>query len=116
MFALNYFTIFVFSVLIVSAHPVAIDVSPRSPSPVTGAPLQVSGSQEPFTGNFTTKKGSHTLQDLFIGNQKFRQAARLQADKLENEGVCSCRISLTWDTSDCQINLTQILPLCSLDV
>ncbi|PPQ89728.1 hypothetical protein CVT25_014129 [Psilocybe cyanescens] len=90
MFTLHFFTLFMSTVLLpllVSSHPVAVQFQPRSPtSNPAAAPRQVSNSQTPLSGSSnSTKLGLHTLQDLYEGNQKFRENARIQAEKVEDE-------------------------------
>jgi len=90
MFTIKLFTVFLFLVT-VSAHPLVIDVHSRasSPSPApapAAAPRQAPNSQTPLAGaqlNSTT--GLHTLQDLYQGNEKFRQGARLKAAEVLDE-------------------------------
>ncbi|KAF9564802.1 carbonic anhydrase [Agrocybe pediades] len=66
------------SSLLVSAHPVVVDLSPRPPS--TQGSLQA-----PSVGQPNATRGVHSLQDLFDGNTRFRQSARVDAQKLANE-------------------------------
>ncbi|KDR75268.1 hypothetical protein GALMADRAFT_249264 [Galerina marginata CBS 339.88] len=90
MFTMKAFAVFLFLVT-VSAHPLVIDVSSREPSPSpvpapAAAPRQVPGSQAPLnSAQLNSTTGLHTLQDLYQGNQNFRQGARLQAAKVLDE-------------------------------
>jgi len=80
MFIVKFFTPFMIIPLLVFAHPVAIDLlttALHQRAPVSQTPLADSTN--------STKAGLHTLQDLYEGNQKFRQNTRLQAAKLVDE-------------------------------
>jgi len=65
---------------VVSAHPVVVDLSPRTPT--TERSIQV-----PLEKSLNSTRGVHNLQDLFDGNTKFRQGARVDAKELAQEGA-----------------------------
>jgi len=72
----------------VSAHPVVIGLYPRAPSPApSAAPQQALASQKPLTttNSSVLSTRSHTMQDLYNGNNKFRQNVRLEAAKATND-------------------------------
>jgi len=93
MFTIKSFSVFtVLSVFMhmVSAHPVVIDISPRTPTPAPAAvpPLQAPVSQTPLasgSSSSNTTRSLHTLKDLYEGNQNFRQNVRVEATKLTDE-------------------------------
>lgn len=98
MFTSHLFTLFMSTVLLpllVSSHPVAVVFQPRSPTPnPASVTRQVSNAQTPLAGiSNATKQGLHTLQDLYDGNQKFRENTQFQADKVEDESMFMLRLS-----------------------
>jgi len=82
------FTVLTVFMHMVSAHPVVIDLSPRTPTPAPAAvPQQVPVSQTPLTSGSSSSNSTslHTLQDLYEGNKKFLQNVRVEATKLTDE-------------------------------
>jgi len=81
MLAVRSLALFIFMsfTMLISAHPVVVDITTREPSP---NPHQLP-QQQPLGHNLT--RGKYSLQDLFDGNTKSRQGIRLEAKTLAEE-------------------------------
>jgi len=83
------FTVLTVFMYVVSAHPVALDLSPRTPTPAPAAvpPQQAPVSQTPLTSGSSSSNSAslHTLKDLYEGNQNFRQNVRVAATNVTDE-------------------------------
>jgi len=93
MFTIKYFSVFTLLAVfmhMVSAHPVVLDLSPRTPTPAPAAvpPLQAPASQTPLASGSSSANSTtslHTLQDLYEGNKKFLQNVRVETTRLIDE-------------------------------
>jgi hypothetical protein len=83
---LSIISLFIFTIL-VSARPLVLPAS----TPVVADDRTTQSSLSSFP-NSTSKL--HALNDLYLGNQKFRNTARIQAEKLADERMCVREIGL----------------------
>lgn len=71
--------------ILVSARPLVLPAS----TPVVADDRTTQSSLSSFP-NSTSKP--HALNDLYLGNQRFRNTARIQAEKLADECMCVRKI------------------------
>ncbi|KAF8895711.1 carbonic anhydrase [Gymnopilus junonius] len=92
-FTIKSFSVFAMLALfmhMVSAHPVVIGLYPRAPSPApSDAPQHAPVSQKPLTASnssvSSTRSHTHTMQELYNGNKRFRQNVLLEVAKPTND-------------------------------
>jgi hypothetical protein len=78
------FFIFLFIFMtVVSARPLVL---PAKTPPIAKFPIDPTAQSTLSSSSNSTSK-LRTLNDLYLGNQKFRQNAHVQAEKLVDEGV-----------------------------